>query len=82
MALNVKGVFYLTQALAPYLEAAGTKEDPARVINVGSVAGVVPQRVPTYAYLSYLSLTYLLSFDLLSSLYLFISSSPPLDSNN
>eukprot|EP00026_Physarum_polycephalum_P006488 Phypoly_transcript_06532.p1 GENE.Phypoly_transcript_06532~~Phypoly_transcript_06532.p1 ORF type:complete len:267 (+),score=51.27 Phypoly_transcript_06532:956-1756(+) len=50
MALNVKGVFYLTQVLAPYLEAAATKEDPARVINVGSIAGLFPQKVPTYAY--------------------------------
>lgn len=50
MDLNVKGVFFLTQALAPLLEAAATKGDPARVINVGSVAGLFPQAIPTYAY--------------------------------
>jgi len=50
MALNVKGVFYLTQALAPFLEAAGVKGDPARVINVGSIAGLFPQPIPAYAY--------------------------------
>lgn len=50
MDLNVKGVFYLTKALLPELRAAGTLGDPARVINIGSVAGIRPQRVPTFAY--------------------------------
>jgi NAD(P)-dependent dehydrogenase (short-subunit alcohol dehydrogenase family) len=39
MNLNVKGIFHLTRFLLPQLEAAATQEDPARVINIGSVDG-------------------------------------------
>lgn len=35
--LNLKSVFYLTQALLPQLRAAATPDDPARIINIGSV---------------------------------------------
>src|SRR5204863_511827 len=41
--LNVKGVFELTKRFLPLLEKAATPEDPARVINIGSVDGI---RVP------------------------------------
>src|SRR5438094_6089622 len=37
MNTNVKGVFFLTQRLLPLLEAAATAEDPARVVNIGSI---------------------------------------------
>ena len=40
LSLNVKGVFALTQALLPLLKAASTPDDPARVINTGSVDGL------------------------------------------
>ncbi|MBM3660519.1 MAG: SDR family oxidoreductase [Actinobacteria bacterium] len=50
MDTNVKGVFFLTQRLLPQLEAAATPEDPARVINVGSVDGI---RTPTFDTWSY-----------------------------
>lgn len=43
MDLNVKGIFFLTKALLPLLDRAATAEDPARVINVGSIAGIRPQ---------------------------------------
>jgi NAD(P)-dependent dehydrogenase (short-subunit alcohol dehydrogenase family) len=49
-AVNVKGIFRLTVDLLPALRAAASPEDPARVINVGSIDGI---RVPTmenYAY--------------------------------
>lgn len=39
MSLNVAGAFHLTQTLLPELEAAASDDDPARVINVGSVMG-------------------------------------------
>jgi NAD(P)-dependent dehydrogenase (short-subunit alcohol dehydrogenase family) len=39
MDLNVKSVFFLTQKLLPLLRAAGSVEDPARVLMVGSIDG-------------------------------------------
>jgi NAD(P)-dependent dehydrogenase (short-subunit alcohol dehydrogenase family) len=43
-------MFYLTRACIPMLENAASPEDPARIINVGSVVGIVPQSAPTHAY--------------------------------
>jgi NAD(P)-dependent dehydrogenase (short-subunit alcohol dehydrogenase family) len=48
--LNVKGVFHLTRHLAAHLEAAGTHDDPARVINIGSIDGIQVPALETYAY--------------------------------
>jgi NAD(P)-dependent dehydrogenase (short-subunit alcohol dehydrogenase family) len=48
--LNLKSPFFLTRALLPLLEAAGTHEDPARVVNVGSIDGLHVPRLPTYSY--------------------------------
>lgn len=50
MDTNVKGVFFLTQRLLPLLEAAGTADEPARVINIGSVDGL---RTPVFDNFSY-----------------------------
>jgi NAD(P)-dependent dehydrogenase (short-subunit alcohol dehydrogenase family) len=50
MDLNVKAVFQLTVALLPELEAAATGDNPAKVINVGSVHGFVPPTFDSYAY--------------------------------
>lgn len=50
LALNVKGVFHLTRELLPLLEAAETTEDPARVINIGSIDGIHVPMMETYAY--------------------------------
>jgi len=52
LALNVKSVFHLTRALLPQLEAAASEEDPARVINIGSVDGIQVPLLETYAYSS------------------------------
>ncbi|OFJ52808.1 SDR family oxidoreductase [Mycolicibacterium grossiae] len=50
--LNLKSPFWLTQALLPALHRAGTAEDPARIINVGSIAAIhIPNR-PNYSYSS------------------------------
>ncbi len=50
LALNVKGVFHLTKFLRPLLEASGTADSPARVINVGSIDGIRVPAMETYAY--------------------------------
>ena len=50
MNLNVKGVFQLTVALIPLLEEAASADDPARVINVGSVQGLQAPDIENYSY--------------------------------
>ena len=47
---NVKAVFYVTSLLLPSLRAAATAEDPARVINIGSVDGISVPLMDTFAY--------------------------------
>lgn len=49
-ALNVKGIFFLTRECLPLLDAGSVPDDPARVINIGSIAGIKPQVFPTYSY--------------------------------
>ncbi|GAB2832653.1 SDR family oxidoreductase [Actinocorallia aurea] len=39
--LNLKSPFFLTKALLPNLREAATPDDPARVINIGSVDGIM-----------------------------------------
>jgi NAD(P)-dependent dehydrogenase (short-subunit alcohol dehydrogenase family) len=49
--LNVKGVFHLTKFLRPALEASSARrEDPARVINIGSIDGLRTPVLETYSY--------------------------------
>lgn len=48
--VNVKALFTVTRACLPLLDKASTAEDPGRVINVGSIAGIMPQPIPTFAY--------------------------------
>jgi 2-deoxy-D-gluconate 3-dehydrogenase len=50
MNTNVKGVFFLTQRVLPLLEAAGTAQDPARVVNIGSVDGLKSPAFDTWSY--------------------------------
>ncbi len=50
LSLNVKGVFHLTKFLRPLLEASGTADSPARVINIGSIDGLRVPAMETYAY--------------------------------
>jgi NAD(P)-dependent dehydrogenase (short-subunit alcohol dehydrogenase family) len=50
LALNVKGVFHLTRFLVPLLQAAGTLDEPARVINIGSIDGIGVPVLETYSY--------------------------------
>jgi NAD(P)-dependent dehydrogenase (short-subunit alcohol dehydrogenase family) len=50
MDLNVKSVFFLTQKLLPLLRKAASPADPARIINVGSIAGTNPGGGDNYSY--------------------------------
>jgi NAD(P)-dependent dehydrogenase (short-subunit alcohol dehydrogenase family) len=50
MHTNVDGIFHLTVALLPALRAAASADDPARVINIGSVDGLRPPVMENYSY--------------------------------
>jgi NAD(P)-dependent dehydrogenase (short-subunit alcohol dehydrogenase family) len=50
LAINVRGPFNLSVALLPELRAAATAEDPARIINIGSVHADVAPPWDSYAY--------------------------------
>jgi NAD(P)-dependent dehydrogenase (short-subunit alcohol dehydrogenase family) len=50
MDLNVKSLFFLTQGLLPMLEKAARPQDPARVINIGSIDGLHVPFIENYAY--------------------------------
>ncbi|WP_238547398.1 SDR family oxidoreductase [Actinoplanes friuliensis] len=50
--LNLKAPFWLVQALLPALRKAGSADNPARIVNIGSIAAIhVPHR-PNYSYSS------------------------------
>ncbi|MGC5329203.1 SDR family oxidoreductase [Micromonospora sp. DT62] len=49
-AVNVKAVFRLTTALLPALRASASADDPARVINIGSIDGIRVPMMEVYAY--------------------------------
>lgn len=48
--VNLKAPFFLTRALLPQLTAAASDDDPARVINVGSIDGLHVNPMPHYPY--------------------------------
>ncbi|MBN1656570.1 MAG: SDR family oxidoreductase [Deltaproteobacteria bacterium] len=50
MTINVKSIFMLTRDLLDVLARAGTAEDPARVINVGSIDGIKVPALDNFAY--------------------------------
>lgn len=50
MQLNVTAVFGCIQQLLPLLRQAGSADSPARVINIGSVAGIASLGEQAYAY--------------------------------
>ncbi|GAA3731888.1 SDR family oxidoreductase [Plantactinospora mayteni] len=49
-AVNVKAVFQLTTALLPALRASASADEPARVINIGSIDGIRVPWMEVYAY--------------------------------
>lgn len=50
MNVNVAGLFTLTQQLAGHLTAGASDDDPARIINLGSVMGTQPVADGAYSY--------------------------------
>src|SRR5918995_6834576 len=50
MDLNVKAIFELTRQLLPALRKAASLDDPARVINIGSIDGLRVPWFENYAY--------------------------------
>jgi NAD(P)-dependent dehydrogenase (short-subunit alcohol dehydrogenase family) len=50
LQVNVRAVFHLTQRLLPLLRAAASAEDPARVVNIGSIDGLAIPMTPNYGY--------------------------------
>lgn len=50
MDVNVTGLFHLTRELLPLLDKAASHEDPARIINIGSVMGTQPMADGAYSY--------------------------------
>ena len=50
MDLNVKSVFFMTQALVGLLEAAATPDAWSRVINIGSIEGIRTTHLEAYSY--------------------------------
>jgi NAD(P)-dependent dehydrogenase (short-subunit alcohol dehydrogenase family) len=50
LSTNVEGIFHLTVALLPELRAAASAEDPARVLNIGSIDGLRTPAVENYSY--------------------------------
>ncbi len=50
MSVNVAAVFHLTRELLPELQRAAGDDDPARVINLGSIMGTQPLADDAYSY--------------------------------
>lgn len=50
MSVNLAGPFTLTQELFPLLEAAASANDPARVVNIGSIMGTQARGDTAYSY--------------------------------
>jgi NAD(P)-dependent dehydrogenase (short-subunit alcohol dehydrogenase family) len=48
--VNVTGLFHLTRELIPLIDKAATPDDPARIINLGSVMGTQPLADDAYSY--------------------------------
>lgn len=50
LGVNVAGLFTLTRDLMPLIEKGASHEDPARIINLGSVMGTQPMADGAYSY--------------------------------
>ena len=68
MAVNVQTPFTLVRELLPLLRAGGSADDPARVINIGSVAGLKTERLSAYSYAASKAAIHMLTRDLAGDL--------------
>lgn len=68
MAVNVQTPFTMIRELLPELGAAGTADDPARVINIGSVAGMKAERLNAYSYAASKAAVHMMTRDLAGDL--------------
>jgi NAD(P)-dependent dehydrogenase (short-subunit alcohol dehydrogenase family) len=68
MMVNVQAPFTQIRELLPELEAAASPDDPARILNIGSVAGKVTARLSAYSYSSSKAAIHMLSRDLAGDL--------------
>ncbi|WP_423141146.1 SDR family oxidoreductase [Parablastomonas sp. CN1-191] len=68
MAVNVQTPFTLVRELLPLLRASASADDPARVINVGSVAGLRTERLSAYSYSASKAAIHMLTRDLAGDL--------------
>lgn len=68
MSVNVQTPFTLVRELLPDLGAAGTFDDPARIVNIGSVAGIKPEKLHAYSYAASKAAIHMLTRDLAGDL--------------
>lgn len=68
MMVNVQAPFTLIRELLPALEAGGTKDDPSRIINIGSVAGLKTARLSAFSYSASKAAIHMLTRDLAGEL--------------
>ena len=50
LAVNLRAAFFLTQALLPLLRAGASAQDPARIVNIGSIGGLHVPNWEAHAY--------------------------------
>lgn len=68
LAVNLQMPFTLVRDLLPQLEAAGDVDDPARVLNIGSIAGATCLKLRAYSYSASKAAVHQMSRDLAGDL--------------
>lgn len=68
MSVNVQTPFTLVRELLSDLGAVGTPDDPARIINIGSIAGVKTEKLKAYSYAASKAAIHMLTRDLAGDL--------------
>jgi len=68
MAVNVQTPFTLVRELLPLLRAGASPDNPARIVNIGSVAGMRTERLHAYSYAASKAAIHMLTRDLAGDL--------------